>query len=58
MVTSGSLMDKASRSLAKSKRLILNEYGLWRGNERIAGADEKEIFKALGLEYVPPEQRI
>ncbi|HEY9854386.1 MAG TPA: DNA polymerase/3'-5' exonuclease PolX [Stenomitos sp.] len=45
------------RQRALSRGLKLNEYGLWRGEERIECRDEEEIFKALDLAYVPPELR-
>ncbi len=45
------------RSIAKDAGLKVNEYGVFRGDERIAGATEEEIFGALDLEYVRPELR-
>jgi DNA polymerase (family 10) len=45
------------RSLAKEKKMKLNEYGLFRGEQFIACSDEKEIFKNLGLPFIPPELR-
>ncbi len=39
--------------------LKLNEYGLFTtaDNTRVAGADEEGIYRALGLDWVPPELR-
>jgi hypothetical protein len=45
------------RSLAKDKGLRVNEYGVLRGEERIAGATEEDVYAALGLAWVPPELR-
>jgi DNA polymerase (family 10) len=45
------------RRLAQEKGLKLNEYGLFRGAKSIAGGTEEEIYKALGLAYIPPELR-
>ncbi len=50
------------RQKAIKKGLKINEYGVFsldaRGREkRQAGKSEKEVFKVLGLEYVPPEMR-
>jgi DNA polymerase (family 10) len=45
------------RGLAKDKGLKLNEYGLFKGEKRIPCKTEEEIFKALGLSYIPPELR-
>lgn len=49
----------ALRSLAKDKGWKLNEYGLFdiASDQRIAGATEKEVYRKLGLEYIPPELR-
>jgi len=47
----------ALRRIARDKGLKLNEYGLFRGNKRIAGRTEEEVYEAIGLPYVPPELR-
>jgi DNA polymerase (family 10) len=47
----------ATRTLAKQKGLKINEYGVYRGKKRVAGKTEEEIFKVLGLSYIPPELR-
>jgi DNA polymerase (family 10) len=47
----------ALRNLANDKGWKLNEYGLFDGNRRIAGASEEEVYKKLGLAFVPPELR-
>jgi DNA polymerase (family 10) len=49
------------RQLAQKKDLKVNEYGVFKvGGRRetcVASKTEAECFKALGLEYVPPELR-
>lgn len=45
------------RSLAMDKGLKLNEYGLFRGEERVASATEGEVYRTLGLTYIEPEMR-
>lgn len=45
------------RKLAVAKGLKLNEYGIWRGKKRIASRAEEDVYKALGLECMPPEIR-
>jgi DNA polymerase (family X) len=45
------------RSLARDRGLKVNEYGVFRGEERVAGASEEEVYAALGLAWVPPELR-
>lgn len=45
------------RALERGTRL--NEYGLFTEgrDERLAGADEEEVYAALGLPWIPPELR-
>lgn len=47
------------RQRALRQGLSLNEYGLFRldTEARIAGATEEEVYRALGLAYIPPELR-
>ncbi len=45
------------RDIAAKKGMKLNEYGLFRGTRRIAGATEKGVYRALGLAWMPPELR-
>jgi DNA polymerase (family X) len=47
----------ALRGLANDHAWKLNEYGLFAGRRRIAGAREEEIYRKLGLEEIPPEMR-
>ena len=47
----------ALRGLANTHNWKLNEYGLFAGKRRIAGATEEDIYKKLGLAYIPPELR-
>ena len=47
----------ALRKTAANMGYKLNEYGLFNGKEKIAGADEKEIYNLLDLDYVEPEMR-
>lgn len=47
------------RHTAKSLGLKMNEYGLFReaDGSRIPCSNEEELFKALGMAYIPPELR-
>ncbi len=45
------------RNLAIDKGLKLNEYGLFRGDRRVASGTEGEVYEALGLTYIEPEMR-
>ncbi len=47
----------AVRRIAQDRDMKLSEYGLFRGARRIAGATEREIYDALGLEFIPPDLR-
>jgi len=47
----------AVRSLAHERGLKVNEYGVFQGVRRIAGASEESVFQALGLAWIPPELR-
>ena len=47
----------ATRKIAMSKGLKLNEYGVFRGRKMIAGKSEKEIYESLGMQWIPPEIR-
>jgi len=47
----------AVRKLAVARKLKINEYGVYRGAKRVAGKSEAELFKLLGMDYVPPELR-
>jgi len=46
-----------TRKITMEKGLKLNEYGLFRGSKMIAGKTEKEVYKAIGLSWIPPELR-
>ncbi|KXH74702.1 MAG: hypothetical protein AM326_09630 [Candidatus Thorarchaeota archaeon SMTZ-45] len=45
------------RSIAQKMGLRLNEYGLFKNEKKIAGDDEEGVYKALGLQWIPPELR-
>jgi DNA polymerase (family 10) len=45
------------RALAQEKGLKLSEYGVFRGEKRIAGETEEEVYAALGLPWIPPPLR-
>ena len=47
----------AVRTLAMKRRLKINEYGVFRGARNIAGREEADVFKAVGLPWIPPELR-
>jgi DNA polymerase (family 10) len=45
------------RNRAIERGFKLNEYGLFKGSRRVAGATEEEVFAALGLSWIAPEMR-
>ena len=45
------------RALAAKKNMILDEKGLRRGAKVMASATEEAIYKALGMQTIPPELR-
>ncbi|AHM58251.1 DNA polymerase/3'-5' exonuclease PolX (plasmid) [Peptoclostridium acidaminophilum DSM 3953] len=47
----------AMRQLAIRKGLKISEYGIFRGDERIGGENEEDVFSLLDLQFIPPELR-
>jgi DNA polymerase (family 10) len=55
--TGGKAHTIALRRMAQQAGLKINEYGVFRGEERIAGRDEASVYESLGLDLVEPEMR-
>ena len=47
----------AVRTLGVKRKLKINEYGVFKGDRRIAGKTEEEVFEQVGLPYIEPELR-
>lgn len=47
----------ALRRLGQERGLKINEYGVFQGTNRIAGATEESVYRAVGLPPIPPELR-
>lgn len=47
------------RDIAKSKGLKVSEYGVFDviSGKKIAGKTEEEVYKAIGMQWIPPEMR-
>lgn len=45
------------RQRAKDMGLKINEYGVFRGDETVAGRTEEDVYAAVGLPWIPPELR-
>jgi DNA polymerase (family 10) len=47
----------AIRRRGQQRGLKISEYGVFRGDQRIAGETEESVFAAVGLPWIPPELR-
>jgi DNA polymerase (family 10) len=47
----------ALRKIALGRKLKINEYGVFKGQRRVAGRTEEEVFAQVGLPYIEPELR-
>lgn len=47
----------ALRAMAQKRDEKVNEYGIYKGDKRIAGRTEEEVYKHFGLAWIPPELR-
>jgi DNA polymerase (family X) len=47
----------AIRRIAQEKGLKINEYGVFKGDRRVAGETEESVYKAIGLSWIAPELR-
>ncbi|MBT8367445.1 MAG: DNA polymerase/3'-5' exonuclease PolX [Deltaproteobacteria bacterium] len=47
----------AVRRLGRQRGLKINEYGVFKFEERVAGQTEESIYQSVGLAYIPPELR-
>ena len=47
------------REMAVKEGLRINEYGIFRGNDekKLGGKEEEDIYRILGLPFIPPELR-
>ncbi len=45
------------RKLAEKKGWLLNDFGLWDGKKLLASKTEEEVYKKLGMDWIPPEIR-
>jgi DNA polymerase (family 10) len=45
------------REMAKKKGLKVNEYGIFRGEKKVGGREEEDVYKAVGIPMMPAEIR-
>ena len=47
----------AIRQMGRQHGLKINEYGVFKFEERVAGDSEASVYQAIGLSWIPPELR-
>lgn len=45
------------RTYAQSKNMSISEYGIKKGKKLLKFKDEKDVYGALGMQFIPPEMR-
>ncbi|MBS3907324.1 MAG: DNA polymerase/3'-5' exonuclease PolX [Syntrophaceae bacterium] len=45
------------RGIARARGIKINEYGVFKGEKKIGGKEEKDVYKALGMKWIEPELR-
>ena len=45
------------REIAKKKGYKISEYGIFKGDKKIGGQLEEDIYKIVGMDWIPPELR-
>ena len=45
------------RGIAKARGIKINEYGVFKGEKKIGGKEEKDVYRALGMDWIEPELR-
>ncbi len=55
--TGGKAHNVHLRTIAKKKGYLLDDFGLFKGNRMVAGVTEEDVYKKLGMQWIPPELR-
>ena len=45
------------RGIARARGIKINEYGVFKGEKKTGGKEEKDVYKALGMVWIEPELR-
>ncbi len=45
------------RGIAKAKGIKINEYGVFKGEKKIGGKEEEDVYRILGMDWIEPELR-
>jgi DNA polymerase (family 10) len=58
-LTGGKAHNVRLREMAVKRGMKINEYGIFRDedNQRLGGENEEDVYRLLGLHFVPPELR-
>lgn len=55
--TGSKLHNVHLRTFAKNRGFKVSEYGFFKGSKLVASKTEEDCYRALGMQYVPPEMR-
>ncbi len=45
------------RGIAKAKGIKINEYGVFKGEKKMGGEEERDVYHSLGMDWIEPELR-
>jgi DNA polymerase (family 10) len=45
------------RGIARAKGIKINEYGVFKGDRKVGGKEERDVYQALGMDWIEPELR-
>jgi len=45
------------RGITKAKGIKINEYGVFKGEKKIGGKEEEDVYRTLGMDWIEPELR-
>ena len=45
------------RGIARARGIKINEYGVFKGEKKIGGKEERDVYEALGIPWIEPELR-
>ncbi len=55
--TGSRYFNEYMRGVARANGYRLNQHGLYEDGVRVPTPTEEDIFKVIGLEWIPPEKR-
>ena len=57
MWTGSKLFNIRCRKAAQERGFLMNQYGVWKNDQRLFGATEESVLTGLGMKWIPPEER-